>query len=61
MPKKRTKKKPIIKLKKKECCCGATKTIPCSCMILGLDCSSKAPMCLCFKLRDKQIKIRDKK
>jgi hypothetical protein len=50
-----------IKLKKEGCCCGATKTFPCVCMILGSDCSSKQPKCLCFKLLDKQLNMNKKK
>ena len=49
-----------IKLKKDKCCCGAIKTIPCVCMVIGRDCSSKSPMCPCFKLLNRQIKIRNK-
>lgn len=43
-----------ITLKKIKCCCGATKELPCLCMIKGTSCSKAAPMCLCYKLLKKQ-------
>ena len=59
--KQRTKKKTTrIKLKKDKCCCGATKKIPCVCMVIGHECSSKSPMCPCFKLLNRQIKLGGK-
>jgi len=37
------------KLSKTSCCCGATKSNPCLCMIQGeMNCSAKAPMCPCY-------------
>jgi len=43
------------KLGKNECCCGATKKVPCECMKKGIKCSRRSPKCPCFKLLDKQI------
>ena len=38
------------KLKKESCCCGATKSKPCLCMIQGeMNCSAKSPMCPCYR------------
>lgn len=46
-----------ILLKKTKCCCGATKELPCLCMIKNtLVCSKTSPLCLCFKLLKKQNK-----
>lgn len=51
-----------IKLKTKSCCCGATEKLPCLCMIKGLKCSNKYPLCPCFKLlRAQNRKINTKK
>jgi len=50
-----------VKLLKDGCCCGATKSSPCVCMILGSDCASKNPKCLCFKLLHKQLKLNKNK
>lgn len=37
-------------LKKPSCCCGATKSKPCLCMIQGeMNCSAKSPMCPCYE------------
>jgi hypothetical protein len=44
------------KLVNNECCCGATKNVPCECMKRGIKCSRRSPKCPCFKLLDKQIK-----
>jgi hypothetical protein len=44
-------------LKRTSCCCGATKSNPCACMKKGImKCSSKAPMCQCYKDLKKQGK-----
>lgn len=45
----------MIRLKKDSCCCGATKKLPCLCMINGKKCSHR-PICLCFKLIKQQNK-----
>ena len=45
-----------INLKRIKCCCGATKGLPCLCMIKGTSCSKQAPRCLCFRLFYKQKK-----
>ena len=50
------KKYKSIVLKKTGCCCGATLRTPCVCMITGEKCSSKAPMCSCFRLKYNQNK-----
>jgi hypothetical protein len=50
-----------VTLLKEGCCCGATKSSPCVCMVIGSDCSSKNPKCLCFKLLDKQQKLNKNK
>ena len=51
-----------IKLKSKQCCCGATEQLPCLCMIKGLKCSNKYPLCPCFKLlRAQNRKMKNKK
>ena len=50
------KKYKSIVLKKTGCCCGATLRTPCVCMITGENCSSKAPMCSCFRLKHNQNK-----
>ena len=51
----KSKRKRTIKVKKPQCCCGATKRTPCVCMILGLDCSSSPPRCPCFALLHTQM------
>lgn len=51
----------ILKLKKKTCCCGAVVHYPCLCMLLGTECSSKYPLCACFKLLNKQARKFGKK
>lgn len=56
MPTSKSKQKPKVALKKDRCCCGATKTIPCICMVYGLKCSNVRPKCLCFKLLHKQTR-----
>jgi hypothetical protein len=43
-----------ITIKSIKCCCGATKELPCLCMIKGTSCSKIKPVCLCFKLLKKQ-------
>lgn len=46
-----------LKLKSTKCCCGATKELPCLCMLLnpkGVFCSKKTPLCYCFKLLKRQ-------
>lgn len=40
----------VNRLKRKSCCCGATLKLPCLCMIKGLNCSNKYPLCPCYKL-----------
>ena len=50
------KKYKSIVLKKTGCCCGATLRTPCVCMITGEKCSSKSPMCSCFRLKHNQNK-----
>jgi hypothetical protein len=54
MPIKSIKNKLGITLKKTKCCCGATKELPCICMIIGASCSKTTPICPCFKLLKKQ-------
>lgn len=54
--KKFTKKYKSLILKKTGCCCGATLRTPCVCMITGEQCSSKSPMCSCFRLKHNQNK-----
>lgn len=45
-----------LSLKKVKCCCGATKELPCLCMIKGTSCSKSSPVCLCFRLLKRQNK-----
>lgn len=47
---KKSRKCSVKKLKRRECCCGATVKLPCLCMIQGGECSDKYPLCPCFKL-----------
>lgn len=49
-----------ISIKNLTCCCGGTKELPCLCMIKGNTCSRIAPLCLCFKLLNKQKKKKKK-
>ena len=51
-----SKKYKKISLKKTGCCCGSTLRTPCVCMITGEKCSSKSPMCSCFRLKYNQNK-----
>ena len=40
-------------LKRDSCCCGATKSNPCACMIKGvMDCSAVEPKCPCYAAKD---------
>lgn len=46
-----------LKIKRKKCCCGAVKDYPCLCMLQGVGaCSTKYPLCPCFKLLNKQAR-----
>ncbi len=50
-----------LRLQKRNCCCGAIKTIPCVCMYLGKSCSASKPKCPCFKLLHRQTLKRKRK
>tara|TARA_R100001510_G_C7578282_1_gene152234 strand:- start:457 stop:687 length:231 start_codon:yes stop_codon:yes gene_type:complete len=53
----KAKEKDEGELKRKSCCCGGTKSIPCVCMLKGImKCSMNEPKCPCYALLDKQKK-----
>ena len=42
-----------VELKRDSCCCGATKSNPCACMIKGvMECSAVEPKCPCYAAKD---------
>lgn len=47
---------PKINLIRDTCCCGATKKLPCLCMIKGTPCSYVYPLCPCYKLLRVQMR-----